>query len=82
MVKQEIIKPGQYRHYKGNEYEVIGVGSHSETLEAMVIYRPLYGEGGLWVRPAAMWSEIIEKDGVTQKRFEYIGEASLKKDEL
>lgn len=82
MVKQEIIKPGRYRHYKGNEYEVIGVGSHSETLEAMVIYRPLYGEGGLWVRPATMWYEIIEKDGVTMKRFEYIGEASLNKDEL
>jgi len=81
VVKQEIIKPGRYRHYKGNEYEVIGVGSHSETLEAMVIYRPLYGEGGLWVRPAAMWNEIIEKGGVMIKRFEYIGEASLKKDE-
>jgi hypothetical protein len=81
-VKQEIIKPGRYRHYKGNEYEVIGVGSHSETLEAMVVYRPLYGDGGLWVRPAAMWNESIEKDGVTRKRFEYIGEASLKKDEL
>lgn len=80
-MKQEIIKPGRYRHYKGNEYEVIGVGSHSETLEAMVIYRPLYGEGGLWVRPAAMWNEIIEKGGVMIKRFEYIGEASLKKDE-
>lgn len=82
VVKQNIIKPGRYRHYKGNEYEVIGVGSHSETLEAMVVYRPLYGEGGLWVRPAAMWDEIIEKDGITIKRFEYIGEASLKKDEL
>ncbi len=82
MVKQDIIKPGRYRHYKGNEYEVIGVGSHSETLEAMVIYRPLYGDGGLWVRPATMWNEIIAKDGVTMKRFEYIGEASLKKDEL
>lgn len=82
MVKQEIIKIGRYRHYKGNEYEVIGVGNHSETLEAMVIYRPLYGEGGLWVRPAAMWNESIEKDGVIMKRFEYIGEASLKKDEL
>ena len=81
-MKQEIIKPGRYRHYKGNEYEVIGVGSHSETLEAMVVYRPLYGDGGLWVRPAAMWNESIEKDGVTRKRFEYIGEASLKKDEL
>jgi len=82
VVKQDIIKPGRYRHYKGNEYEVIGVGSHSETLEAMVIYRPLYGDGGLWVRPATMWNEIIAKDGVTMKRFEYIGEASLKKDEL
>jgi len=82
VVKQEIIKIGRYRHYKGNEYEVIGVGNHSETLEAMVIYRPLYGEGGLWVRPAAMWNESIEKDGVIMKRFEYIGEASLKKDEL
>jgi hypothetical protein len=80
-VKQDIIKPGRYRHYKGNEYEVIGVGTHSETLETLVIYRPLYGEGGLWVRPVTMWDEIIEKDGVIMKRFEYIGEASLKKDE-
>ncbi|WP_373484124.1 DUF1653 domain-containing protein [Acetobacterium sp.] len=81
-MKQAAIKLGRYRHYKGNEYEVIGVGSHSETLEAMVVYRPLYGEGGLWVRPAVMWNEIIVKDGVEMKRFEYIGEASLKKDEL
>ncbi|MDZ5725432.1 DUF1653 domain-containing protein [Acetobacterium carbinolicum] len=81
VVKQDIIKPGRYRHYKGNEYEVIGVGTHSETLETLVIYRPLYGEGGLWVRPVTMWDEIIEKDGVIMKRFEYIGEASLKKDE-
>ena len=51
------IKPGKYRHFKGNLYEVIGVASHSETLEPMVVYRALYGEGGLWVRPAAMWSE-------------------------
>ncbi|AWW28583.1 MAG: hypothetical protein PWP56_918 [Acetobacterium sp.] len=80
-MKQDIIKPGRYRHYKGNEYEVIGVGTHSETLETLVIYRPLYGEGGLWVRPVTMWDEIIEKDGVIMKRFEYIGEASLKKDE-
>lgn len=81
-MKQEIIKPGRYRHYKGNDYEVMGVGRHSETLEAMVIYRPLYGDGGLWVRPATMWHEIIEKDGVKQKRFEYIGEASLSRDEI
>ena len=49
------IKPGRYRHFKGNEYQVIGMARHSETEEEMVVYRPLYGEGGLWVRPAAMW---------------------------
>ena len=50
------IKPGRYRHFKGNEYQVIGMARHSETEEEMVVYRPLYGEGGLWARPAAMWS--------------------------
>ena len=68
------IKPGRYRHFKGNEYEVLGVGKHSETLEEYVIYRALYGEGGLWVRPAAMWNETVEKDGKTVKRFEFIGD--------
>ena len=68
------IKPGRYRHFKGNEYEVIGVGKHSETLEEYVIYRALYGEGGLWVRPAAMWNKTVERDGKTYKRFTYIGE--------
>lgn len=68
------IKPGRYRHFKGNEYEVIGIGKHSETLEEYVIYRALYGEGGLWVRPAAMWNETVERDGKTYKRFTYIGE--------
>ena len=63
------IKPGRYRHFKGNEYEVIGVGKHSETLEEYVIYRALYGEGGLWVRPAAMWNETVERDGKVYKRF-------------
>lgn len=63
---------GRYRHYKGNEYEVIGLATHSETQEAMVVYRPLYGEGGLWVRPAAMWNEILEKDGKIVRRFEYL----------
>lgn len=82
LAKEAAIKPGRYRHYKGNEYEVIGVGTHSETLEAMVVYRPLYGEGGLWVRPAAMWNETIEKNGRKQKRFEYMGEASIKQHEL
>ena len=68
------IKPGRYRHFKGNEYEVLGVGKHSETLEEYVIYRALYGEGGLWVRPASMWNETVERDGKTYKRFTYIGE--------
>ncbi len=68
------IKLGKYRHFKGNEYEVIGVAKHSETLEDMVIYRALYGDGELWVRPVAMWDETVERDGKTFRRFEYIGE--------
>ena len=68
------IKPGKYRHFKGNEYEVLGVSLHSETLEEMVVYRALYGDCGLWVRPAAMWNEMVEKDGEKIKRFSYIGE--------
>ena len=64
------IKKGVYRHYKGNRYEVIGVASHSETLEPMVVYRALYGEHRLWVRPASMWSEEIEVNGKIVKRFE------------
>ena len=63
------IPPGRYRHYKGNEYEVIGIAQHSETLEPMVVYRPLYGAGGLWVRPAAMFAEDVVIDGKTQPRF-------------
>ena len=63
------IPPGRYRHYKGNEYEVIGIAKHSESLEPMVVYRPLYGEGGLWVRPAAMFAENVVIDGKTQPRF-------------
>lgn len=66
------IELGKYRHFKGNEYEVIGLAKHSETLELMVLYRPLYGEGGLWVRPVAMWNEEINRDGKTFKRFEKI----------
>ena len=66
--------PGRYRHFKGNEYQVLGVARHSETEEEMVVYRALYGEGGLWVRPAAMWLETVTRDGVTQPRFTYIGE--------
>lgn len=69
-----MIKPGRYRHFKGREYEVIGVAKHSETLEDMVVYRQLYGEHGLWVRPASMWEETVERDGKTYKRFTYIGD--------
>ena len=67
------LKPGKYRHFKGKEYELIGVATHSETMEPMVVYRALYGEGGLWVRPAAMWTEQIERDGYCGPRFQYIG---------
>ena len=69
----EEIKKGRYRHFKGNEYEVIGTAKHSETLEEYVVYKALYGDGGLWVRPASMWNETIERDGKTFKRFEFIG---------
>lgn len=68
------LKPGKYRHFKGMEYELIGIARHSETLEPMVVYRALYGDGGLWVRPAAMWDEIVEKEGYIGPRFQYIGE--------
>ena len=60
------VKKGIYRHFKGNLYEVIGMAKHSETLEEMVVYRALYGEGGLWVRPASMWNETIERDGISE----------------
>lgn len=68
------VRPGRYCHFKGNEYQVLGVARHSETEEEMVVYRALYGEGGLWVRPAAMWLETVTRDGVTKPRFTYIGE--------
>ena len=68
------IKPGRYRHFKGNEYEVIGLARHSETQEEMVIYRALYGDFGLWVRPARMWNETVERDGKTFRRFTYSGQ--------
>lgn len=68
------IKLGKYRHFKGNEYEVVGIAKNSETLEETVVYRALYGEKELWVRPASMWNETVERDGKTYKRFTYIGE--------
>jgi hypothetical protein len=56
------VKPGLYRHFKGNYYQVIGTARHSETMEELVVYRALYGERGLWVRPASMWNELVERD--------------------
>ena len=70
----EEIKVGKYRHFKGNEYEVLYIATHSETEEKMVVYKALYGDHGIWVRPASMWNETIERDGKIYKRFEYIGE--------
>ncbi len=69
-----MIKPGRYRHFKGKEYEVLFTAKHSETEEEMVVYRQLYGEYGIWVRPASMWEEIVERDGKTYQRFTYIGD--------
>ena len=63
------IAPGRYRHFKGNEYEVLYIARHSETLAPLVVYRALYGEGGVWVRPAEMWNETVERDGKTYRRF-------------
>ena len=60
---------GRYRHFKGNEYEVVGIARHSEDETPMVVYRALYGEGGLWIRPAVMWNETVERNGKTYKRF-------------
>jgi hypothetical protein len=65
---------GRYRHYKGNPYEVVGVVRHSETLEPLVLYRALYGESGLWVRPHAMFFGEVEVDGVLQPRFAFVGD--------
>lgn len=66
------LKIGKYRHYKGNEYEVIGVAKHSEDESELVVYRPLYGERGLWVRPLEMFTETLEIQGVDMPRFSYI----------
>lgn len=68
------LKPGIYRHFKGNKYELIGIANHSETLEPMVVYKALYGQQELWVRPASMWNEHVEKDGYCGPRFYPIDE--------
>lgn len=72
MSNREDIKIGKYRHFKGNEYEVLYIAKHSETGEEMVVYKALYGEGGVWVRPASMWNQLVERDGKTYPRFTYI----------
>jgi len=69
----ETITPGRYRHYKGNEYSVLGVARHSETLEELVVYRQEYGQHGLWVRPKQMFLEAVKVDGQEVPRFEYLG---------
>jgi cyclomaltodextrinase len=74
MSDPHVIKPGRYRHFKGNEYDVIGVARDSETLQALVVYRALYGERGLWVRPLEMFTEVIEREGQRLPRFSYVGE--------
>ncbi len=68
------LRTGRYRHYKGGEYELIGVAYHSETLEPMVVYRALYGARDLWVRPASMWTETVTADGQDVPRFRYVGD--------
>ena len=74
MSDQASIRPGRYRHYKGNAYEVIGIARHSETDEALVVYRTLYGDHSLWVRPLEMFMENVEVDGLTVPRFERVGD--------
>jgi len=69
-----MIKTGKYRHFKGREYEVLGVGEHSETGEKLVVYKALYGEGKIWVRPLSMWNERVERDGKIFSRFTYLEE--------
>ena len=74
MRNDDTIAPGRYQHFKGKEYEVLCVAKHSETEEPMVVYRALYGDGGVWVRPASMWNEIVERGGQSVRRFERIEE--------
>ncbi len=68
------VRPGLYRHFKGNQYRVLYVAKHSETLEEMVVYQALYGDMDIWVRPAVMWNEMVEFQGQQVPRFKYIGE--------
>lgn len=70
-----MIKIGKYKHYKGNFYQVEGIATHSETEEKMVVYRPLYGDQALWVRPLSMFTENVEVNGTSQPRFAFIDKA-------
>ena len=69
-----MIKKGIYRHYKGNKYELLHIANHSESLEKMVVYKALYGEGEIWVRPLSMWDETVIVNGAEVKRFTLINE--------
>ena len=75
MEQRRLPAPGEfYRHFKNKMYQIVAVASHSETGEAMVVYQALYGEGGVWVRPAAMWGELVERDGYSGPRFVFVEE--------
>ncbi len=71
-----MLQLGRYRHFKGKEYEVIGIAKDSESLRELVVYRALYGERGLWVRSLEMFTEIVERDGQRMPRFQYVGDVS------
>ncbi len=71
---EKAVPPGRYRHFKGREYEVLGIACHSETEAPLVVYRKCYDDGGLWVRPAEMWNETVERDGKIMPRFTRISE--------
>jgi hypothetical protein len=70
---EQRLQPGRYRHYKGRDYEVLGIARHSETEEELVVYRCLYGDGSLWVRPLAMFLEEVEINGRQVRRFDFVG---------
>jgi cyclomaltodextrinase / maltogenic alpha-amylase / neopullulanase len=72
-----VLKLGRYRHFKGHHYEVLGVAKNSETEDEFVVYRALYGEHGLWIRPLKMFTEEVERDGCKQPRFQFIGDSGL-----
>lgn len=73
-MSSDSLRPGRYRHFKGKEYIVIGIAQHSETREELVVYRQDYGDRSLWVRPKAMFLDVVERDGQSAPRFAFIGE--------